>query len=378
MKSIMKKILLGLVIILLFSYTPLCTSKKNREQINILFSLSGNYEYRLYYEDLVKRLNTTSVTYEIVPTYVQSDTEAVLKIIYDKSKVQEFDYLLINPKYTELLTRQNLIVPLEEIITKTVGMTILADFTITSLGESLVESEIMSLPFMRETYYFLSESKYGSPITISDIVAMDTGIHMPLKSVLESLLLSNSNLMELHLDENLITALSKLKALIDSGKMINYNTSSYQYDVKNRENQVISSLVLDRVNINENNQNLNIALFIPTLPKVEGTLGSNLFQLKENLTNEANIKLMTDLIGIIFSDDDTYNFPITKKAMNKVDALDRLWIEDDYVLHYKFENIANIDSIVSKLYVDLMKSNYNINEIINNLLELVILKEGSD
>lgn len=373
--KIMIVIIVGATLLTLYS------NKRNENvvlKVNVLFSLSGNYEYRLYYENIVSKLNDENELYEIVPTYVQTDTETVLKVIYDKAEENSYDFMLIHPKYTDILERQSLVYPLNEVIAETVGLEILSSISPGSLKESFNGSEIMSFPFMREQYYLASKSIEENFITLSDLPNLDISVYIPLKNMIENLLLSNENLLNIENDEDFNLVMTNVVQMLESNKLNDYKMNNYPVDMFKYDNFVVSSLTLDRNNFNQSNNSVKFSNFNYSNEKIKGVLGSNIFKVnRQQLTPVQNL-VFKDLVDIIMTETNTYNFPITKKQMNSIDSERKKYYEDEFYSEYIFNNIANVDILVSKLYVDLMKSNYELAEIINSFQQFIIVKERAN
>lgn len=187
-----------LILICLALLRPPKMTEPEQSTVHILVSLNNNQGNRERYEKYFQRFNKSQSEIKIIPSYVVSDTHAMLKLIYSKQANQTYDIACMGANQIISLTDMELVIGMDELILKSKGLSWLNQIKPIMLADSMRAGTIYSLPFTRGAmvlYYNQDKiTNVKNSITLMDILTeaakqYDTHKRPKLMVPLEQLLL---------------------------------------------------------------------------------------------------------------------------------------------------------------------------------------------
>lgn len=359
------------VVICTFSYTK---ENKNIEEIHIVISMSGNIDYKNYYQEMITDINEQIKDFTIVPTFAQTDTEGVLKLIYDKENDEKFDFALIQPEYVNSLKEQNLVSDLNDIISETFGMSILDQYKVSFMNDTLIENYIWSLPFIRDTHVLVTEEEgLSDAVYISDLIKLDN-LYIPSNKIANNILHRNIELKKLSEAEfmNVISDLSIIREGVKLNRFIEYSELSQRDNLFLSDNKNVS-LVVNSIALNSIDKDYFLDKSVHSIKSSLDihmpVLGSNLFLVSNKSKSEYLEESFRQLI--LYSRDNgvEYNIPIYNND-NKSES-DYLYQNYDYDNNYmnSSSNLSVIEARINNIIISILSTEFNILALVSKLVE---------
>lgn len=203
-----------LIIIIFFALSRLYKNdeKNNAEmnndgisKINILISLDGNNGNKEIFEKHISSFNKNDSKIQVIPYFVQSDVEAILKLIYVKEANQEYDIACLGSNQIYSLVELGLIEPIDSYVAESFGTNWLEQMIPISMANSTVDGKLWSIPMMRNARVALFNKNLinytGNAITLQKLLLLaeeqynktnKTSLLAPLSGVLTEYISYNS------------------------------------------------------------------------------------------------------------------------------------------------------------------------------------------
>ena len=162
------------IFILIYSDRKQDISEDKVSKINILISLGGDNAHRAVFERYVQNFNKKDPGLQLIPFYVASDVEAMLKLIYATQASQKYDIACLGANQVYSLREQNLIEPMDSYLEEDFGMGWMEQLLPVSMAHAAVDGKIFSIPFLRNARVVLfnqSKTDYNrNSITIQELL----------------------------------------------------------------------------------------------------------------------------------------------------------------------------------------------------------------
>lgn len=117
------------------------------DEVHILISLGGDSGYQAFYEGLINRFNQAAKDVRLVPYYAESDSHAILKLLYSKQANLTYDIACLGAPQITTLTDMDLIRPLDRYVLRDLGIGWLNLTPPGRMANAMKHGEIYSLPF---------------------------------------------------------------------------------------------------------------------------------------------------------------------------------------------------------------------------------------
>jgi len=162
------------ILAIYLDYKKKDTSSGNVPEINILISLGGDNTHRDVFERYVRKFNNKNPEFQLVPYFVASDVEAMLKLIYATHANQKYHIACLSANQIYSLNEQNLIEPMEQYIEEDLGMEWIEQIAPVTMAHATMDGHIWSIPFLRNARIVLfNNNKTGynkDVITVNELL----------------------------------------------------------------------------------------------------------------------------------------------------------------------------------------------------------------
>lgn len=390
-----------IIILILFTLPRIHKNdEKNNDEIsniNILISLNNDNGNKQIFDDYIISFNSIDSKIQVTPFFVQSDVEAILKLIYVKEANQKYDIACLGSNQIYSLIELGLIQPLDSYIEKSNGINWLEQMLPISMANSNSDGKLWSIPIIRNSRVVLfnqdlvkyqKESiKFNELILLSDeryAKTRKTALLAPLSEVLidyisynsplDSIALNNKGKYLNLLEEDKINILEIAQRGVQNKSIENY-TENAMKGIEEFLNGNVCSLISNTYYANKISKLTDFPIsYIPLMIDEDTTFplqGSNLYLIKQfntsEYTNSWNALLK---FWEIASEDEEFidkgNIPITISQKEK---------------YIKYENTDNPS------YLNAIKTTYNgysgmainqnskINLLLENMLRNILSRE---
>lgn len=134
-------------------YISACSpdTKDNPIQVRILVSLENDYSKREAVQSYLNNFMNKYPSYKLLPTYVSSDVEGMLKIINAKNSGIKYDIAFLGSDNLFSLLEMNEILPLENYVMKSEGIRYIENFEPYAMGNAVYNDHLWSIPVYRKS-----------------------------------------------------------------------------------------------------------------------------------------------------------------------------------------------------------------------------------
>lgn len=289
--------------------------------IRVVFSLGGNYEYRAYFESLLEKIDSYDVDFTIEPTYAQTDTEAILKVIYSQGRDDAYDLLLISPQHLNSLIEQNLITNLDDFILRKIGYEVLDDYLPKALENSLQEGRIWNLPMVRSVDVLVMPNAHEITYNLEDLLE-STNVYVPVNRIIKDMMLSmveSDHQEQFVLDDTTTKMIQILKEGHDSRKILNYSEQIHDNNQlvaqDTRGSYVIKSIALETMESLANGTHSLSGIQVFSGQNFP-TSSVNLFVINKEEMSPFLVDSLETFVEISLQEDPSYHLPLTKNQLN--------------------------------------------------------------
>lgn len=137
------------MLVTIYYYRKQEVSESKITEINILISLGGDNTLRAVFERYVQTFNMNNPEVSLIPFYVASDVEAMLKLIYATQANQKYDIACLSANQIYSLHEQNLIEPMDRYLEEDLGMGWMEQLPPVFMAHATMDGQIFSIPFLR-------------------------------------------------------------------------------------------------------------------------------------------------------------------------------------------------------------------------------------
>lgn len=277
-------------------------------KINILISLDGNNGNKEIFEKHISSFNKIDSKVQAIPYFVQSDVEAILKLIYVKEANQKYDIACLGSNQIYSLVELGLIEPIDSYVAESFGSNWLDQMTPNSMANLTVDGKLWSIPMMRNARVVLFNKNLinynDDKITLQELLLLaeeqnkktnKTGLLAPLSDVLveyisynspfESIALNKKGNYLNILDENKINILDMAQSGVEN-KSIKIYTENALKGIEEFLDGNISTLVSNTYYANKIIDAANFPIsYIPLILDENTSFplqGSNLYLIKQS------------------------------------------------------------------------------------------------
>lgn len=157
------------------------TDKVRPAEVQILISLGGDNGNKAYYEELIGQFNRDVAEVCLVPSYAESDSHAILKLLYSGQTNQSYDIACLGAPQITTLIDMKLIQPLDQYVMRDLGVGWLNSIPPIRMAGTVKDGSIYSLPFFRtNTVLYCNEaliSWAGEEITTAGMLRLAETYH---------------------------------------------------------------------------------------------------------------------------------------------------------------------------------------------------------
>ncbi len=305
-----------IIILILFTLPRIRKNdEKNNDEIsniNILISLNNDNGNKQIFDDYITSYNSIDPKIQVTPFFVQSDVEAILKLIYVKEANQKYDIACLGSNQIYSLIELGLIQPLDSYIEKSNGINWLEQMLPISMANSNSDGKLWSIPIMRNSRVVLFNQnlvKYQKEsITFKELLLLSEERHaktrkttllVPLSEVLIDYISYNSLLDSIALnskgkylnilEEDKINILEIAQRGVQNKSIENY-TENAMKGIEEFLNGNICSLISNTYYANKILKLTDFPIsYIPLMIDEDTTFplqGSNLYLIKQFNTSE--------------------------------------------------------------------------------------------
>lgn len=146
-------------------------------EVKMLISLGGENTNQPILQRYIDKFNETESSHiRLIPYFVQSDVEAMLKLIYAKETNQNYHIACLGPNQIYSLANMDLIEPLDNFIIKNVGMPWLEQLFPVTMANATLDGKILSIPILRNSRIVIFNKNMlnykGNFITLEKLLAL--------------------------------------------------------------------------------------------------------------------------------------------------------------------------------------------------------------
>lgn len=153
--------------------------QREEQTMDVLISLHGNTENKKIYDRYIKEYNQKYPEWPLTPHYVPADTQGLLKLIYAKQAMKNYDIAILGSDQLYTLLDQDFIYPQEEYIMRDYGLAYVNGYLPGAMADGIYDGKIWSLPIIRNAsalYYDKKKVDFTSPVTFQGLLEQASGI----------------------------------------------------------------------------------------------------------------------------------------------------------------------------------------------------------
>lgn len=337
-----------LILAIFFDYKNKDTSSDNITEINILISLGGDNTHRDVFERYVRKFNNKNHNFRLVPYYVASDVEAMLKLIYATHANQKYHIACLSANQIYSLNEQNLIEPMDQYIEEDFGMEWMEQLAPVTMAHATLEGRIWSIPFLRNARIVLfNNNKAGyhkDVITINELLeyseqeftqSQEKMLRIPLNIMREYIayhdpydnkaLATQGKYLKIFNNDNL-QFITRIRAGVLQGEIDYYRESKFENE-KGLAEEEIGMLVTSTLSMEYISNNVDFPISMaPLMLKEDVTfplVTTNLYLVKQSnpLEYSQTWEVIKALWDIITAEEELLHkdhLPLTKKQINHI------------------------------------------------------------
>lgn len=318
--------------------------------INILISLDGDINNREIFEKHISLFNKENTNIQAVPFFVPSDTEAIIKLIYEKGANQRYDIAYLGANQIHSLIGLDLIEPLDSYITRDFGISWLEDFYPISMANSIVKGEIWSIPIIRNAIVALFNQKQYNynkeTISLEELIQQtqelntnkeNNKILVPLWDLVIEYMIYNNHFKDPYfnenhiklniIDENKIKVLDDIRVGIQQNRIIDYSINDFK-GIKDFANGYSDILVCNTYYANKLLKEIDFPISVASLMVDSNVsyplVGSNLYLIKQPFRDNYDyswdaLKSLWEIVTNDIQAENKGNIPLTVSNYNNIE-----------------------------------------------------------
>ena len=126
--------------------------------IDLLISTGGDPLRKTFLQEVIEHFENANSDYQLHTTFVESDTQAFLKLLYSEGE-QKYDIVALGEESVVSASEQGLVYPLDDFVLRDLGFEWLNEVPAACMENTVNQGKIYSLPFVKSNLYYYSKTE---------------------------------------------------------------------------------------------------------------------------------------------------------------------------------------------------------------------------